>query len=109
VFDCDISILTPSQREKLWDMHYTESGGIPLRLYLRMPEFDITTKQIILKGPSIWRAKLDLTACSAQAICNTWQVAFDEALELAGKAKTQSRNNDPTTLDPSLASAAGAA
>jgi hypothetical protein len=52
VFDCDISILTPSQREKLRDMHYTESGGIPLRLYLRMPEFDITTKQIILKGPS---------------------------------------------------------
>ena len=67
VFDCDISILTPSQREKLRDMHYTESGSIPLRLYLRMPEFDITTTQIILKGPGIWRAKLDPTACSAQA------------------------------------------
>ena len=106
VFDCAISTLTPSQREKLWDMHYTESGSIPLRLYLRMPEFDISTTQIILKGPGIWRAKLDPTACSVQAIFNAWEVAFDEALELAEKAKTQSRNNDLTTLDPSLVSAA---
>jgi hypothetical protein len=97
----DFRTITPSQRQKLWDMYYPRGQNIPSTIELSLPTFDNNTQQIILKAPKTWKAKLDPTACSAQEIFNAWEVAFEEAFELAEKAKAQSRDDDPTTPAPS--------
>jgi hypothetical protein len=103
----DFRTITPSQRQKLWDMYYPRGQNVPSTIELALPMFDNNTQQVILKGPKTWKAKLDLTACSAQEIFNAWEVDFEEALELAEKEKAQSLNNGPIVLDDSLASPAG--
>ena len=87
MFECDITTLTPSQREKLWDMHYPENKGIPPTIYLAVPVFNEKTGQVVLKGPGIWEAKIDPTSASPQEIFCAWEEAFEKALQTAEQAK----------------------
>jgi hypothetical protein len=87
MFECDITTLTPSQREKLWDIHYPENKRIPLTIYLSVPVFNEKTGQVVLKGPGIWEAKIDPTSASPQEIFCAWEEAFEKALQTAEQAK----------------------
>jgi hypothetical protein len=85
VFECNISILSNSQREKLWDMHYESRKSIPPIIHLSVPKFDERLKIIALKGPGIWTGKLNPHITPPEEIFNAWEKDYNDALTLANK------------------------
>ena len=88
LFECDFSILSNSQREKLWDMYYESRKSIPPMIHLSVPKYDERQKKIVLKGPGIWKGKLNPHITPPEEIFNAWEKDFNDAL-------TQSKNSMP--------------
>lgn len=82
MFDLDISKLSLTQREKLWDQN---KKNIPDTIYLSLPKFNEQTNQIILKGEGIWTTSLNPYVSSIDEIFNKWEENYDKALEVAQK------------------------
>ena len=80
MFDFDISKLSPSQREKLWNQH---ENKIPDTIYLQLPEYNEKSNQIILKGKGIWTTSLDPQVTYIEDIFKKWEHDYEEALKEA--------------------------
>ena len=76
-FECNLNVLTPSQRQKVWDLCRENSTMIPERIVLSTPAYIENTKSIKIKGPGIWETKLNPVTSTPQEIFNEWEKDFD--------------------------------
>ncbi|MCK5345088.1 MAG: hypothetical protein KAR20_16880, partial [Candidatus Heimdallarchaeota archaeon] len=72
IFYCNLSKLTRSQREKLWDIN-EERKNIPSRFTLSLPSFNSNIKKVVLKGSGIWACKMNPFKVPPEEIFNAWE------------------------------------
>lgn len=86
ILEYDLTKLTPSQREKLWDKYCPTNSRIPSIIHLYTPKFGKNSKKVELTGGGVWKAKINPVSSALENIFDAWEKDYDKALNKAIKA-----------------------